>query len=258
MLSQQQVEQMKSAVNIKDLMRVLSDTVYAPYFDKEMGIDDLVENEIIKTREELYELIPETDQWFFDTYYRRYDYNNLKMVLKSYFMDRPIAVSDLSKAGNIPPEELVEYVHGNNFEDIPLEFDFPSLEAEYRNARELRLIDTILDKAYYEEYVKAARKLGDKNFIEYLTEEIDLKNILIFIRTNKANLPMEHYLLEGGSIEKVDFTKYTGENSVDAIMTDPVFFDYRGIVRDGLSSICRKQVLLLKLKQRSGITWFLC
>jgi vacuolar-type H+-ATPase subunit C/Vma6 len=237
MISQGQVEQLKTAANIKELMRMLSDTVYAHYFEKDIGIDDLVETEIVKIRESLYELIPEKDHWFFDAYYKRYDYNNLKMALKSYFMEKPVPVSELSGAGNIPPEELTGYINDEKFEDIPLEFDFEMLEKEFKDTRELRVIDTVLDKSYYNEYVNAAEKLGDGYFIDYLKEEIDLKNILIFIRANKANLPMEHYLLDGGSIEKTDFTKYAGESSIDALMSDPTFSDYRGIIRDGLGTI---------------------
>jgi V/A-type H+/Na+-transporting ATPase subunit C len=237
MISQGQVEQLKTAANIKELMRMLSDTVYAPYFEKDLGIDELVETEIIKIRESLYELIPEKDHWFFDTYYRRYDYNNLKMALKSYFMGKPVPVSELSEAGNLSPEELAGYINDEKFDDIPLEFDFESLEKEFKSSGELRVIDTVLDKAYYSEYKNAADKLGDEYFLDYLKEEIDLKNILIFIRTNKADLPMEHYLLSGGSIEKIDFCKYAGDSSVDALMSDSVFSDYRGIIRDGLGVI---------------------
>jgi V/A-type H+-transporting ATPase subunit C len=234
LLNQNKIEQLKVAENLKEFMRQLSDTVYGHYFDKNIGINDLVEAETLKTKETLYEILPEDIHWFFDKYYRRYDYNNLKMLIKSYFMEREFPLEDLALEGDIPPVNLLHYFEEENFEELPFEINLEELRQSYKKTGELRIIDAALDRQYYREYLDAVEKLGDPFILDYLRKEIDLKNIVIFIRSFKAGLPMEDYLLDGGKIPVEEFLKHKGEGT-DVLICDVEFHDYKAVIQDGLS-----------------------
>ncbi|MFP4497760.1 MAG: V-type ATPase subunit, partial [Vulcanimicrobiota bacterium] len=86
LISQNLIDQLKVADSEKELFRMLSETGYGHYLDKNMNIDQIVENETIKTKEELFEILPEEDHWFFEIFFKKYDYNNLKILLKTRFL----------------------------------------------------------------------------------------------------------------------------------------------------------------------------
>lgn len=239
LLSQSQLDQLRVADSMMEFNRMLSETEYGSYLETGESIEDIVEKELIKTREELYEVLPDEVHPFFDIFYRKYDYNNLKMLLKAHFLDRQHPMDDLSRAGSIPVENLLACIEDDDSEEgMHCPFDFKDIEEAMKKSKELRTIDAILDRAYYTELYETAVKLKDRFFIDFVKQQIDLKNIIIFIRCKKTEVPLYDYLLEGGYIEEDVFEKYAAEN-LDTLTSTPEFYYYRDLLRNGLSALAK-------------------
>jgi len=236
LLNQSQLDQLRVAGSMKEFTRMLSETGYVSYLEEGKEISDILEIEMIRTRDELYEILPDEIHWFFEVFYRKYDYNNLKMLLKSNFLERSFPLDELSRVGTILPVELQELVEGEKFDELPFEVDFDYIENSMSRSRELRLIDAVLDKAYYNELLGAAGKLGDSFFLDFIKQQIDLKNIVIFIRCKRTGLVLERFLLDGGYIDLDVFERYSGEN-MDILTSSSDFYMYRSIIEKGLISL---------------------
>lgn len=236
LLSQSQLDQFRVADSFKEFNRMLSETGYGPYLEKGSSIGEIVEQELINTRQELYEILPEEVHPFFDVFYRKYDYNNLKMLLKCHFLGKEPDPSALSKAGAEDPMEMSALLSQGKAEELPIEFDYGLLESIMKSKGELWVIDGILDRAYYRELLGQGEKLKDTFFLDFIRQQIDLKNIVIFIRCHKTGLPLESFLLGGGYVDLDVYLDLAGE-SLEGIITENEFNPYRSIISDGLSAL---------------------
>lgn len=236
LLSQSQLDQFRVADSFREFNRMLSETIYGTYLEKGSTIGEIVEEEIIRTREELYEILPEEVHPFFDVFYRKYDYNNLKMLLKSHFLNKEPDPSSLSRAGVIDSAELSGLITSGTFEEMPIPFDYGLMESAMKAKGELWIIDGILDRAYYREYLEQAEKLKDTFFLDFVRQQIDLKNILIFIRCHKTGLPLESFLLDGGYVDLDVYQNLAGE-SLEGIMLENEFNPYRSVISEGMSTL---------------------
>ncbi len=236
LLTQSQIDQLRVADSMREFERMLSDTVYIGYLEDKLPIGEIVERELIRTRQELYEILPSEVIPYFDVFYRKFDYNNLKILLKARLLGRPHTERDLSRAGTIDPAELYEYFVDEKFDELPFPIDVEALDSEVRRKWELRIVDAEVDKAYYKEYLNKLKSLGDPIITDAIKQEIDLKNILIFVRCIKAGISPDRYFLEGGYISPETFMDNEGEG-IDVIMTKSDFVEYRSIIAKGLSSL---------------------
>lgn len=234
LLTQGQVNQLKMASSLQDLAKMLSDTGYAGLLESHEDISHIIDGEILKFKKELYEIVPADDYWVLDIFFRRYDYNNLKICLKTYLTGRDIPVSELSKTGCLPPEELTEFFQETRLEWIPFPIDFFAIKESYEKDGEIRIVDVIADKAYYDELLSAMKKLNDDFFLDYANKLIDLKNIIIFTRCKLNKLSVKDFLLEGGYMEKDAFLKLAEEPNIDVAFTSPDFRIYKDVFQRGL------------------------
>lgn len=237
LLTQSDFEQFKMCATVQDFAKMLSDTVYAGLLESGDTIDQMIEMETIRFRNELYEIMPEADHWLLDTFFRKYDYNNLKICLKTHLTGREIPVNDLSRAGVMPPEELAEYFSEEKKGWLPFPINYEGIKESYRKEKELRLIDAEVDRAYYRELLGAIRTLGDPSMSDFMAQWIDLKNIMIFTRCKMTGLPMSMFLLEGGYIEDEAYEKFDAEPNIDVAFTSPDFQIYLSVYRKGLESL---------------------
>jgi vacuolar-type H+-ATPase subunit C/Vma6 len=234
LLSQSQFDQLRAADGFKDFLRLLQDTGYASYVEDSQDIKAMVEEEAMKTRQELFNILPPEILPFFDIFFRKYDYNNLKILLKSRYMNVPAPTGELTRLGVIPVEELVNLFEEGSLEDLPFSVDFDELDSMMRRGKDLQIIDSLLDRAYYRELLASAQELGDSFFLDFVRQQADLKNIIIFIRCRKTRVSLPGFLLDGGYIDPDVFEKFSGEGT-EALATSPVFADYRQVISQGIA-----------------------
>jgi len=229
LMTQLAFDQLKFAASTDDLAKMLSDTVYAGMLEGGEDIGYIVEEETIRFKTELYEILPVEDHWFLDSFFKKYDYNNLKICLKTHLIGHEIKLEDLSKCGTIKPEDLLPYFQEDKLAWLPFPIDFYYIKDVYEKEKEMRLIDAYVDRIYYSQLLLAVLKLKDGFFIDYTMQMIDLKNLLIFIRCKTTGLLLEKFVLDGGYIPRETFEKFVEEPNIDVAFTSSDFMIYREV-----------------------------
>ncbi|MCE1247034.1 MAG: V-type ATPase subunit [Firmicutes bacterium] len=237
LISQSAFEQYQSASDLQDLAKLLSDTVYAGKIESCKTIDKLIEDETIRFRDELYSLVPEKKHNILDAFFRKYDYNNLKICLKTILAGRELNSSDLSTAGTMTAVEIIGCFDEERKDPIPFDVDIEEIKNLYKKEREMRSVDALCDKAYYKELVETIGDTGDEFLTDYIRQMIDLKNILIFIRCKNTGLPQSKFLLSGGYISTAVYDIYESEAGYEAVLTISDFQPYREVIAKGIEAL---------------------
>lgn len=237
LLEQSQFDQLKLATSVTELAKMLADTVYAGKFEGNPEIIKIVEEELQRLKENMYELAPYEDLWFYDAHFRKYDYNNLKICIKAYLMEKEIPIEDLSHVGELSPDELVSYFRDEKTAWLPFPVSFEVIADEYKREKEMRLVDSYIDRIHYSELLRNAIKLKDEFYFDFLQQQIDLKNLLIFIRCKTTGLPIERFLLRGGYLSSDAFEKFSEEPHIEVAFASSEFQNYRDVYNKGLETL---------------------
>ena len=107
---------------------------------------------------------------------------------------------------------------------------------EFEKTKDPQRIDIILDKYMYEEMYNVANELGDSYTIEYVKKNIDLTNILTFLRLKKQKKEKEflkEVILHHGNID-VDIYENYYNDSVDNFVNRISHTDYYDILSAGI------------------------
>ena len=132
------------------------------------------------------------------------DYHNAKAALKAEFLGTD-PLKYMTDGGRFEPEALAAMIRERNFM-----FFSPDMKEAVSRAAELfgkgrdpQEIDIILDKACYEEMLKAAEEVENEFLIGYVRLLIDILNVITFVRLRQIKKPWTFFqkvFLEGGSI----------------------------------------------------------
>jgi V/A-type H+-transporting ATPase subunit C len=182
LLSQSQVELLVGAKGNEELFTVLFDTYLAPYLKRntERDILDSLEEQIADTKAVLIAIVP--DPAVLDLLWVKYDYHNLKTVVKGLragLTDAEILQECYTQA-LVAPEHLLAHIHAETLEKIA-----PELVAPFARAREATLpeqIGQICDHAYFLRMQDIARASKDTFAMEYVSILIDMYNVKVLAR----------------------------------------------------------------------------
>ena len=173
------------------------------------------------TREAILEDLADSapDPRYIDVFKLKYDYHNIKSVLKADAMgvspDRM-----LMDMGRIPAAELKEAVQSGDVENLP-----PLLASAVQEAREVlettrdpQLSDIVLDRWCYQDMDAVAETTGSAFLHGYVKTQIDAANLRALVRTirmGKNETFLAGILFEGGDVStdailKVSAAKGTG------------------------------------------------
>lgn len=155
-----------------------------------------------KVFEELYADAP--DPKLIDVFKVKYDYHNVKTLLKSQAMGVDPGRL-LVEAGRFPAAELAEKMKGTSLSGLPERF-----AAAIREAREVlnttgdpQLSDFVLDRAYFDEMGSLARATGSTFLMGYVEKLVDVANLRSLVRVRrmgKREAYLKKTLFEGGSV----------------------------------------------------------
>ena len=144
------------------------------------------------------------DGRFVDLFRMKYDYHNVKVLLKAEAkgVDPGHMLMDL---GRIAPDKLREAVETGAVSDLP-----PRLQTALQEAREVlhttgdpQLSDIVLDRNYYQELQELARDTGSAFLAGYVRRLIDADNLRALVRTlrmHKGAAFLRQALVEGGDV----------------------------------------------------------
>lgn len=202
-----------------------------------------------------------TFNFLYFTFASRYDFHNIKILIKSKYLKKDISNELFSPIRTIDIEKLNLAIRDEKYEDIPDSFEFliKKTFSEYSKFKDPEIIDFILDK---ERYIMIFNKIKEVEIIEteelflrrFIKINIDLNNIISCIRSK----------IRG---EKKSFTKvflipegdFKTENIIE-IYDSPlsswceklIYTDYKNIIELGINYFQKNNSLMELEKLRDN------
>ncbi|MCK4648278.1 V-type ATPase subunit, partial [bacterium] len=177
------------------------------------------------------------DKELTDLFRLRYDFHNLKVLLKNKSKEKPLPLEELPfiDLGTIAPLKI-----GLAKKFLQIQKEAVIAFEETKNPQD---IDIILDKEYYRLCVEKAEESENEFVINLLRMVIDLANIKIFFRcrTLKRNKNFfSKVLIEGGSLTKRLFLEFY-EKEERAFLRKLFFTPYAKVImgyeKEGLKGL---------------------
>lgn len=173
-------------------------------------------------------------------YLRRYDITSIKRLLRWKKSDRDVEIQDLLlPAGELDLEELEELAD-LEFEEIVESINFPDSKVNYQDyidgRTELRKIEGLIDKAYYDEIDMLAERVKSDKFQSFIQNELEYENLSTSMRLKKYGYSYEdiqEYLVarNGSSLVEEVGRAQDVEEAIELVRSE------RGVKGDRLEDI---------------------
>jgi len=232
-----QFNRMLDAPSAEDAYKVLTESGYGLGGGSAAGVyafERLLSDEMKKCFRLLLEIAPELE--VIRAFQRRYDYFNIKVLLKAELSGQE-APPILLETGTIGPDAVIRSIRERDYEQFTslMQDAVTEVYDVFARMKDSQMVDMILDKASYRQFVQDLRNI-DSPFLwgiaEYLT---DMTNIKMFMRARSLGKSwdfIKKLLLEAGTIaEEVYYESSSGtpEDFIDALRTSR----YRDAVQKG-------------------------
>lgn len=144
------------------------------------------------------------DPRYIDIFKLKYDYHNIKAVLKAAAMNVS-PDSMLMDMGRVGAAELKEAVQAGRLDELPEGLAAAAAEAKdvLDSTRDPQLSDIVLDRWCYQEMARLAEETGSAFLAGYVKIQIDAANLRSLVRTlrmGKSGDFLKTVLLEGGGV----------------------------------------------------------
>jgi len=203
LLTAARMDRMIDAPTTEDAAKVLGEIGYSEFSpSSERELSAALANEREKLFQDLYRFTP--DKAVVDVFKVKYDYHNLKALLKARAMGSD-AQRLLMDAGRVPTAAMARAVTEGAYELLPETLAKAAREAAetLSTTGDPQLADFILDRAYYAEMLSAAQDTGSKFLVSYVQATIDASNLRSAVRTlrmKKGADLLKKVLVEGGTV----------------------------------------------------------
>ena len=204
LLTAARMERMIEAPTAEEAVKVLQEIGYGEFPSvTEQALSAALAQEQEKLFQDLYRFVP--DKAVVDVFKVKYDYHNLKALLKARAMKLD-GGRLLLDAGRVSAADMQRAVTEGDYGSLP--------EALRRAAEEAgegisatgdpQLSDFVLDRAYYAEMLSAAKETGSEFLTRYVQATIDAANLRSAVRTlrmKKGADLLKKVLVPGGTIQ---------------------------------------------------------
>ena len=220
-----QFNRMLDAPSAEDAYKVLTEAGYGLGGGSTASVfayERLLSDEMIKCFRLLLEIAPDPE--VIRAFQRRYDYFNVKVLLKAELSGQetpPI----LLETGTIGPDAISRYIRERDYSQFTLLMKEAVAEVYdvFARMKDPQMVDLILDRASYRQFADDLRNI-DSPFLQGIAEYmVDMTNIKMFIRARSLKKSwdfIKKLLLDAGTIaEEVYFKNSSGtpEDFIEAI-----------------------------------------
>ena len=202
LLSRERMERMLEARSDEEAVKVLSECGSA---ELSQVTPDSVEQMLTDRRaallHELEGALP--DPRFLDVFKVKYDYHNLKTLLKAEALEQDVRHL-LSDAGRVRADDLRDWLAGGSHSVSK------ALEQAAREAREIlhatgdpQRLDFALDRAYFAEMAQLAEETGSdylKGYVAIMVDAANLRCLVRALRMGKSADFLKGVLFQGGKV----------------------------------------------------------
>ncbi|KAF5068514.1 V-type sodium ATPase subunit C [anaerobic digester metagenome] len=222
LLDSVKIERMADAASADEVMKILQETEYSRSMGANKQPEDfeaVLTTELERVYQEIYRMAK--DQELIALLALKYDYQNLKMLLKSSVLEGEANLL-LQDMGTIPANELRSDVESENLGEYS-----PHIQEAVRLAmedfgknRDPQRIDMLVDRKYFEHLNSLVSGKRDVDLIrDYVSYQTDMYNLLALMRAKKQDKEpafLEDLFAQGGAIPVSDL-KDSYLESVDNI-----------------------------------------
>ena len=203
LLSRERMEQVLEARSDEEAVKILQECGY-PELDARSpeAMDAALSAAREATLSDVLDGAP--DPRYIDIFKLKYDYHNIKAVLKAAAMNVS-PDSMLMDMGRVPAAALKEAVLTGRLDELPEGLAAAAAEAKevLNTTRDPQLSDIALDRRCYQEMAAVAEETGSAFLAGYVKIQIDAANLRSLVRTlrmGKGGEFLKTVLLEGGDI----------------------------------------------------------
>ena len=207
LLTRNKLDRMIETETPEEVLKLLGETEYSQNMSDIQNAQDY-EKILKRETERIFSLIRELsmDTEIVDILSLKYDYHNLKVLLKGKLAEKDFT-DMIMDAGTEKADKLKVKFDTRNYNELPEEFiqAINEVEEDFYENKDPQRIDIIVDKYYYKNLLRIARKINVPIITDYVEGLIDFQNMITLFRVKKQNRDMkflEEVIHEGGTISK--------------------------------------------------------
>ena len=207
LLTRNKLDRMIETETPEEVLKLLGETEYSQNMSDIQNAQDY-EKILKRETERIFSLIRELsmDTEIVDILSLQYDYHNLKVLLKGKLAEKDFT-DMIMDAGTEKADKLKVKFDTRNYNELPEEFiqAINEVEEDFYENKDPQRIDIIVDKYYYKNLLRIARKINVPIITDYVEGLIDFQNMITLFRVKKQNRDMkflEEVIHEGGTISK--------------------------------------------------------
>ncbi len=231
---------MVDAKDMDEVYKILGETEYMNMTSSANPIEDyenILSGELKRVYKNAYELAK--DSLVVDLLALKYDYHNLKVLVKEKFLDRDLSDLYVGISSMDFDKLKLNYKAGNMKElDPRIRENLEKVEKDFEEKKDSQRIDILLDKAYFNHLYDMAVKTQVPLFKNYAEDLIDFTNIrtLVRVKSQKKDLKfLEDVLIENGKID-LEIIRQTLNNPLDMMVARLKAFEISSKVKKGLEA----------------------
>ncbi len=207
LLSELLFNRLIEAKDLEEVFRILNETDYAARLtaiSRKEDYEHILSQELEKVYQEAREISP--DPAVVDLLALKYDFHNLKVLLKEKFLNKDLSSLYLP-IGSIDFSKIKKAYYMGNLRGFHLDYweAISKAQEDFLQNKDPQRIDMILDRFYIEQLYQRARKTDSELFIDYVRTLIDFTNIRSLLRMQKMEKDLrfaEEVILPHGNIDE--------------------------------------------------------
>ena len=206
---------------LEDALKSLGETVYSQWLAaSDTNFDRIIDSELIATCNELKQFVP--DHELLDICRIPYDFNNVKVILKSLFKAREGGERRydlLSRLGAVDTDSLIMALEGEEYGHLPygLEDVIPRCWAAWEQSKDSRQAEVLLDGQLFAAMRALAETLEEKlktpailRWVEHRIDAENLRNAARLSRMDVDSTAALAFFHKGGTIRPDDVARLMG------------------------------------------------
>ena len=207
---------------LEDALKSLGETVYSQWLSFDANFDKIINNELVATCNELKQFVP--DRELLDICRMPYDFNNVKVILKSLFKAREGGERRydlLTPLGAVDTDSLIMALEGEEYGLLPYGLGdvIPRCWSAWEQSKDPRQAEMLLDGHLFAAMKALAEILEEKlntpairRWVEHRIDAENLRNAVRLSRMNAESAAASAFFHKGGTIHPDDVARLMSES----------------------------------------------